>query len=176
LRRFFRIPEIGDQRFPILLLANMVNKAKIVELVKEKLDEKAFLVDVKVSASNVIKIFVDSYDSFTIDRCVEISRHLEKNLDREKEDFELQVSSPGLTESFRVKEQYLKNAGREVEIVTTDGTKRTGLLKEVKPEFVLLETSTREKVEGHKKKQLVVREHQIDYSDIKSAKVVVSFK
>jgi ribosome maturation factor RimP len=99
-----------------------------------------------------------------------------KNLDREKEDFELQVSSPGLTESFRVKEQYLKNAGREVEIVTTDGTKRTGLLKEVKPEFVLLETSTREKVEGHKKKQLVVREHQIDYSDIKSAKVVVSFK
>jgi ribosome maturation factor RimP len=107
---------------------------------------------------------------------VEISRHLENSLDREEEDFELQVSSPGLTESFRVKEQYLKNAGREVEIVTADGTKRTGILKEVKPEFVLLETSAREKVEGHKKKQLVVKKHQIDYCDIKSVKVVVSFK
>ncbi len=176
MRRFFRKPEIGDQRFPILLLANMVNKAKIEELVKEKLDEKAFLVDVQVSASNAIKVFVDSFDGLTIDRCVEISRHLESNLDREKEDFELQVSSPGLTESFRVKEQYLKNTGRELEIVTADGTKRIGLLKEVKPEFIVFETSAREKVEGNKKKQLIVREHQIEYSDIKSAKVVVSFK
>lgn len=176
MRRFFRKPEIGDQRFPILLLANMVNKAKIVELVKEKLDEQAFLVDVQVSTSNVIKVFVDSFDGLTIDRCVEISRHLENSLDREKEDFELQVSSPGLTESFRVKEQYLKNEGREVEIVTADGTKHTGLLKKADTDFILLETSAREKVEGHKKKQLVEREYQIDYSDIKSAKVVVSFK
>lgn len=176
MRRFFRKPEIGDRRFPILLQANMVNKAKIEELVKEKLDGKAFLVDVQVSASNVIKVFVDSFDGLTIDRCVEISRHLENSLDREKEDFELQVSSPGLTERFRVKEQYLKNTGREIEVVTADGAKRTGLLKEVKPEFILLETSAREKVEGHKKKQWVVREHQIEYSDIKSAKVIVSFK
>lgn len=176
MRRFFRKPEIGDQRFPILLLANMVNKAKIVELVKEKLDENAFLVDVQVSTSNVIKVFVDSFDGLTIDRCVEISRHLEQSLDREKDDFELLVSSPGLSESFRVKEQYLKNEGREVEIVTADGTKRAGLLKEVKPEFIVLETSAREKVEGHSKKQLIVKKHQIDYSDIKSAKVVVSFK
>jgi ribosome maturation factor RimP len=176
LRRFFRKPEIGDRRFPILLLANMVNKAKIVELVKEKLGEKAFLVDVQVSASNVIKVFVDSFDGLTIDRCVEISRHLENNLDRDKEDFELQVSSPGLSEDFRVKEQYLKNEGRDVEIVTTNGTKRTGLLKEAGAGFIVLETSTREKAEGQRKKQLVVKEHQIKYSDIKSAKVVVSFK
>ena len=176
LRRFFRKPEIGDQRFPILLLADMVNKAKIVELVKEKLDENAFLVDVQVSTSNAIKVFVDSFDGLTISQCVEISRHVEHSLDREKDDFELQVSSPGLTESFRVKEQYLKNEGREVEIVTADGTERTGLLKEVKPEFIVLETSAREKVEGHNKKQMIVKEHQIDYSDIKSAKVVISFK
>ncbi|SHF06518.1 ribosome maturation factor RimP [Mariniphaga anaerophila] len=154
----------------------MVDKKKIVELVKEKLDENAFLVDVQVNTSNVIKVFLDSFDGLSIDRCVEISRFLENSLDREKEDFELQVSSPGLSESFRVKEQYLKNEGREVEIVTADGLKRTGLLKEVKPDFILLETSAREKVEGHKKKQLIVKEHQIDYSDIKSAKVIVSFK
>lgn len=176
LRRFFRKPEIGGQRSPILLQADMVNKAKIVELVKEKLEEKAFLVDVQVSAANVIKVFVDSFDGLTIDQCVEISRHLESSLDREKEDFELQVSSPGLTERFRVKEQYVKNKGREVEVVTADGTARTGILKEAEAEFILLETSAREKVEGHKKKQLIVKDHQIEYSDIKSAKVVVSFK
>ena len=176
LRRFFRKPEVGNQRFPILLLTNMVNKAKIEELVKEKLDEKAFLVDVQVSASNVIKVFVDSFDGFTIDRCVEISRHVEHSLDRESDDFELQVSSPGLTENFKVKEQYLKNVSREVEVITSEGAKHTGLLKEANSDFILLETSAREKVEGHKKKQLIVRKHQIEYSDIKSAKVVVSFK
>ena len=159
-----------------MLLTNMVNKAKIEELVKEKLGEKAFLVDVQLSASNVIKVFVDSFDGLTIDRCVEISRHIEHSLDRDNEDFELQVSSPGLTESFKVKEQYLKNVDREVEVITTEGTRLTGLLKEVNPGFILLETSAREKVEGHKKKQLIVREHQIEYGDIKSAKVVVSFK
>lgn len=154
----------------------MVDKAKIEGLVKEQLDEGAFLVDVQVSASNAIKVFVDSFDGLTIDNCVEISRHLERNLDRDKEDFELQVSSPGLSESFRVKEQYLKNTGRQVEIVTAGGEKLTGLLKDTAPGYVILETSTREKVEGHKKKQLIVKEHQIEYSDIKSAKVVVSFK
>ena len=159
-----------------MLLVNMVNEAKIVELVKEKLDEKAFVVDVQVSVSNVIRVYVDSYDGLTIDRCVEISRHIEHSLDRDSEDFELQVSSPGLSESFRVKEQYLKNTGREVEVVTTDGALRTGLLKEANPDFILIGSSAREKVEGHKKKQLIVREHQIAYSDIKSAKVVVSFK
>jgi ribosome maturation factor RimP len=154
----------------------MVNKTKIVELVNEQLDERMYLVDVQVSATNVIKIFVDHYEGLTIDRCVEISRQVEHSLDRENEDFELQVSSPGLTEPFKVKEQYLKNTGRQVEVLTADGIKRTGLLKDVKPGHILLETSTREKVEGHKKKQLIVKEHQIDFGDIKSAKVVVSIK
>ena len=154
----------------------MIDKEKIVQLVGEKLEEDMFLVDVQVSASNLVKVFIDSFDGLTIDQCVAVSRHIEQNLDREKEDFELQVSSPGLTETFKVKEQYLKNTGRQVEIETNDGQKLTGLLKTASPEHVLLETSTREKVEGHKKKQLIVKEHQIEYSDIKSAKVVVSFK
>lgn len=154
----------------------MIDKEKIVQLVGEKLEEDMFLVDVQVSASNLVKVFIDSFDGLTIDQCVAVSRHIEQNLDREMEDFELQVSSPGLTETFKVKEQYLKNTGRQVEIETNDGQKLTGLLKTASPEHVLLETSTREKVEGHKKKQLIVKEHQIEYSDIKSAKVVVSFK
>lgn len=153
----------------------MIDKAKIVELVNEQLDERMFLVDVQVSATNVIRVFVDSFDGMTIERCVKISRHIESNLDREVVDYELQVSSPGLTETFKVKEQYLKNTGREIEVLTQAGEKLAGLLKLAEPGYILLEVQTREKPEGQKKKQLIVREHKLEYGEIKSAKVVVSF-
>jgi ribosome maturation factor RimP len=154
----------------------MIDKAKIVELVNEQLDEGMFLVEVQLSATGVIRVFIDSFDGITIERCVQISRHLESNLDREVEDFELQVSSAGLSEPFRVKEQYYKNTGREIELITSTGEKHTGLLKLATPDYILLETQTREKAEGQKKKQLTQREHKLEYGEIKSAKVVVSFK
>ncbi|HKJ78016.1 MAG TPA: ribosome assembly cofactor RimP, partial [Prolixibacteraceae bacterium] len=135
----------------------MVDKTLVEKLVKEKLEEKMFLVGISVSSSNKINVFVDSFDGLTIDHCVKISRHVEHSLDREQEDFELQVSSPGLTESFVVKEQYVKNIGRGLEIVANDGQNFSGELKEAGQEKILLESRSREKVEGHKKKQLVVK-------------------
>ena len=154
----------------------MVDKDKVIKLVEEKLDERMFLVDVLVSKNNIINVFVDSYDGLTIEKCIEISRNVEHNLDRETEDFELQVSSPGLTEGFKVKEQYKKYKNREVEISTEDGEHFEGILKDVNDADITLETSKREKVEGHKKKQLIVREHKFKYNEIKSAKAVISFK
>jgi len=154
----------------------MVDKKKITAFVKEQLDENMFLVEVTVNASNVIKVFIDSFEGVTIDQCVKISRGLEQKLDRDKEDFELQVSSPGLSEPFRVKEQYLKNVGQNVEIVTAEGVKLEGELLDAGDDEIVLKTAKRERVEGHKKKQLIVKEHQLKYGEIKSAKVVVSFK
>lgn len=154
----------------------MVDKEKIIKLVEEKLDEKMFLVDVLVSKTNIINVFVDSYDGLTIEKCIEISRNVEHNLDRETEDFELQVSSPGLTEGFKVRQQYLKYKDREVEVDTKNGEHFEGILKDVNNEEFTLETSKREKVEGHKKKQLIVREHKFKYNEIKSAKAVITFK
>ena len=145
-------------------------------MVRGQLDEKMFLVDIHVSASNTIKVLVDSYDGITIEQCAAISRFIENELDREKEDFELQVSSPGLTEPFRVKEQYLKNRGGQIEIITVEGEQFSGLLKEANPEWILMETFTQKKVEGVKKKQWVAEELQLNYGDVKSAKVVVTFK
>jgi len=176
LRRFLGKPEIGDHRFPILLPIKMADKAKIEEFVLQELEEGEFLVEVNVSPSNVIHVYVDSYNGLTIDKCVGISRRIEQELDRDTEDFELQVSSPGLSEPFKVKEQYLKNIGREVEVVKTDGQKLEGELLEADDEGILLKTASRERVEGHKKKQLIVKEYQLKYGEIKSAKVVVSFK
>lgn len=154
----------------------MIEKVIVQHLVEEKLDENMFLVDISVSERNVIHVFVDSFNGLTIDQCVAISRHVEHNLDRDEEDFELQVSSPGLTESFRVLEQYKKNEGRKIEVVTMEGENLEGILLETETECFVMETSTKEKLAGHKKKQLVVKKHQLKYNEIKSAKAVISFK
>ena len=154
----------------------MIEKAQVVKLVEDKLDESMFLVEITISKINVIHVFVDSFNGLTIDKCTEISRYLELNLDRDNEDFELQVSSPGLTESFKVKQQYYKYKGREIEIVSADDLYLKGLLKDVNDEGVVLEITTKEIVEGQKKKQKVVKEHNFKYNKIKSAKAVITFK
>ena len=154
----------------------MIDKTKVLRLVEEKLEEDMFLVDVSVSKSNVIHVFVDSYHGLTIEKCIEISRHVEHSFDREEEDFELQVSSPGLTEGFKVKEQYVKYKNREVEILTAEDVVLTGVILEANEDGITLETSRREKVEGHKKKQLIVKKYSLKFDEIKSAKAVISFK
>ncbi|HPF51101.1 MAG TPA: ribosome assembly cofactor RimP [Draconibacterium sp.] len=168
---------LGDRGFPILLeVITMIDKLKVEELVKEKLGEDLFIVEISVSKSNVIHVFVDGFNGITIDQCIAISRNVEHNLDREEEDFELEVSSPGLTEGFKVRQQYIKYEGREIKVEKQDGEKLEGLLKISDEEGIILETSERKKLEGHKKKQLIVEEHNIKYEDIKSAKAVISFK
>jgi len=155
----------------------MIDKALVTKLVKEGLDENMFIVDISVNERNVINVFIDSLDGLTIDQCVSVSRNVEHNLDREEQDFELHVSSPGLTEGFKVKQQYDKYAGREIEVLTTESSKKlTGKLLEVEEDGILLQTSSREKVEGHKKKQLIVKKHRLKYKEIKTAKAVISFK
>ena len=145
-------------------------------MVREKLDDKMFLVEVTVNERNVINIFVDSYEGLTIEQCVNISRHIEHSFDREDEDFELQVSSPGLSEKFKVKEQFIKYVGRAIDMVTVSDTELEGVILSATDEGIILETSSRELVEGHKKKQLVVKQHHLKYDEIKSAKAVISFK
>lgn len=154
----------------------MIDKEIVKRLVREKLDDKMFLVDVAVNERNVINIFVDSYEGLTIEQCVNISRHIEHSFDREEEDFELQVSSPGLSEKFKVKEQYIKYVGRAIDVATVSATELEGVILSATDEGIILETSSRELVDGHKKKQLVVKQHHLKYDEIKSAKAVISFK
>lgn len=154
----------------------MTDKEKIVGLIREKLEEGMFLVDVSVNSANVIHVEVDSFTGLTIDQCVAISRHIEGNLDRETEDFELQVSSPGADQPFKVKEQYRKNQGREVEVTLTSGVVLKGLLFDSDEEGMILETSAKMKVEGKNKKELVTERKAIPYSEIKKTRVIISFK
>ncbi len=154
----------------------MIDKAQIVSLVEEQLEDKMFLVEITVNERNVIDVFVDSFDGLPISKCVAIIRHVEHSLDREEQDFELHVSSPGLTRGFKVKEQYIKYTGRQIEVTTGEDKKLEGTLIEPGDTDFVLETSSREKVEGHKKKQLIVKKHKLKYDEIKSAKAVISFK
>jgi ribosome maturation factor RimP len=153
----------------------MIDKALIAELVNEKLTADQFLVEVTVSSSNVIHIMVDSDTGISINQIVEISRYVEEKLDREAEDFELSVYSAGLSEPFSLLRQYKKNIGIEIDVLLANGQKLNGLLKNADDQGIDLEVSTKEKIEGSKKKELVTRVHHFEYSEIKEAKQVLKF-
>ncbi len=153
----------------------MIEKSKIIRLVEEKLTGDQFLVDVSVSSTNVITVLIDSDSGITINQCVEVSRHIEGNLDREAEDFELSVYSAGLGLPFLVHRQYVKNQGKEIEVLTTTGLKYSGILLNVTDDGFDLEVTTKEKIEGQKKRELVTRVHHFGYEQVKEAKNIIKF-
>jgi len=153
----------------------MIDKIKIAALVNEKITDDQFLVDVTVSSSNVIHVMVDSDNGISINQIVEISRYVESNLDREVEDFELSVFSAGLSEPFSLPRQYKKNTGTEIDVLLTNGNKLIGKLNIADDQGFDLEVTTKEKIEGSKKKELVTKVHHFEYSEIKEAKKILKF-
>jgi ribosome maturation factor RimP len=113
---------------------------------------------------------VDKPEGITIEECVRISRAIESGLNRETEDFELEVSSPGLTEPFKVMEQYRKNVGRQVDVVKCDGLKISGLLQHVDEEGIVLETKAKIREAGQKRAKEVLQTVAIKFSEIKTTK------
>ncbi len=168
------IEGLGDGKSPILLILKMIDKEKIQNLVEEVLSEDQFIVEITVGAANQISVSVDSDAGITIGECVQISRHIEGSLDRESEDFSLEVSSPGLSSPFKVLRQYLKNIGREVEVVTITGEKQKGILKSAEVAGFELEIVAKEKVDGTKVE--VTKSLTFDFDKIKTVKIVISFK
>lgn len=135
-----------------------------------------FLVDLQISTSNKISVVVDSWGSVSIDDCVSISRKIEGTLDRDQDDFALEVSSAGLDHPFMVPEQYKKNIDRNVEVITLDGVKTKGKLLLVTNEGIEMECEKKVKVEGKKKKEIVTEKIPLLLSNIKSTKVEILFK
>jgi ribosome maturation factor RimP len=152
----------------------MITKEKIQNLIEEVLSDDQFIVDITVGAANQITVSVDSDTGISIGECVQISRHIEGSLDRETEDFSLEVSSPGLSLPLKVMRQYLKNVGREVEVVTTSGEKQKGVLKSAHSAGFELEVVVKEKVDGEKIE--LNKTLAYDFDQIKTVKIVISFK
>ena len=120
----------------------MIDRTNIEKLVEEFISgSDIFLVKVTVTTGNKITVLVNKKSGITIDECVSLSKHIESSLDRETEDFELQVSSPGLGEPLLVSEQYEMSLGQKVEVVDGEGQKNKGILKEFSGSGFVLETS-----------------------------------
>ncbi|KOH44743.1 ribosome assembly cofactor RimP [Sunxiuqinia dokdonensis] len=153
----------------------MIDKNKIRQLIEDKLSEDQFIVSFDINPGNQIMVTLDSMHGITIDHCVEISRTVEGSIDREEDDFELQVSSSGLGQPLKVYRQFVKNIGQEMEVVLANGEKLEGVLKTADQEGFELETSKREKVEGHKKKQLITSLHRIAFDEAKTVKNIIKF-
>ncbi len=161
----------------------MIPESKIRELVDARIEgTNIFVVDIKVSTSNKINVLIDGFDGVSIDDCINVSRGVEHNLDREEEDFELEVSSAGLDTPFMVHAQYEKNIGRDVKVYTMDGRKHEGELTHVDEEKIVITYEEKVRVEGRKKKELVIQEEEYYFESedekqkIRDTKVIISFK
>ncbi len=154
----------------------MITVEKIKQLVEEKIAETPnFIVDITVKQGNKITILMDSDKGIVVADCVAVSRHVEANLNRDAEDFSIEVSSPGLDYPFKTKRQYQKNIGREVSSLTKEGQKVIGKLLTVTDDAVVIETKTKEKVPGKKTKQLIINNINLTFNQIKETKVVLAF-
>ena len=154
----------------------MINKTDILNIIQPIVEQKkAFIVDVFESTANKIIVELDSFDKITIDDCVDVSRVINDHFDRETEDYELEVSSAGLSSAFKVLQQYQKNIGKEVETVTKDGKKLTGILSLVSEKAFSIDVKKSVKVEGKKKKQVVLESIEIPFEKVKSTKIVFNF-
>jgi ribosome maturation factor RimP len=111
-----------------------------------------------------------------IDQCAALSRHLEANLDRDVEDFELTVTSVGLTSPFKTLRQYKKFEGEEVEVLTKKGEKMTGTLKSSDPEGFTITVTKKMKPEGAKRKVEVVENIRFAFNEVKHTKYLIRFK
>ncbi|MDO9580518.1 MAG: ribosome assembly cofactor RimP [Bacteroidales bacterium] len=150
----------------------MVEKQYIKEIVEEFIKGTGqFLVAVKVSSANRITVLIDKNKGITIDECAAMHKHIENSIDRKKEDFELQVSSPGLDMPFIVIEQFYKNDSRKVEVVDKDGSKFTGTLKNVTEGG--FEIVTEVKVKGKTKE---LKDLSFNFDQIISTRVILTIK
>ena len=153
----------------------MYNKKYITGLIEGKIaGTDIFIVEVNITGDNKINVIVDSGEGIKIEDCISISREIESNLDREKEDFELEVSSAGIGSPFKIEKQYLINLNKEVEVIFKSGEKIKGTLKSYNSNSIALEYKKKVKIEGKKKKQLKDEIKEIELINIKSTKLILS--
>ena len=154
----------------------MIDKSLVEQVAREAIEgTDLFLVSVSVSAVNRVVVEVDSRNYMDVDTCVELSHKIEAALDRDSEDFELEVGSAGLTSPFKVREQFDKNIGNEVEVLSRDGRKFTGTLVETTDEGFTVEVARKVKKEGQKRPVMELQPEKLAYGDAKSVKYVINF-
>ena len=146
----------------------MIDKLFVLSVIDNALaGSDKFLVDLKISSDNRINVAIDGDNGITIDDCIELSRAIEGSLNRDEEDFELNVASAGLDSPLRLKRQYTKNIGRDLTVTTFEGETYEGRLIASDDEHIEIKLSG--------KKNAAVEPIHIPHSDTKTAKVIVKF-
>lgn len=155
----------------------MIEVAKIRSVAEAALEgTDRFVVDVKCSPLNEIEIVIDADSSVDLDACVELSRKVEENFDREVEDYELSVFSAGVGQPLKLLRQYHKLLGKSVEVLLTSGVKILATLKEVTPEALTISYTERRTVDGKKRKVEVEVEESYTFDQIKTTREYLDFK
>lgn len=155
----------------------MIAKEHIHNVVEEILRGTGFfLVDLQVSRGNLIQVFLDHADGISLDQCAELSRKIEENLSRDEEDYELQVSSPGLGQPIRVIQQYRKAIGQKLEILLADGEKIRGILESVREETPEQGAALTLRLLGSKRKPAPGEPVVIEVGSIGQARIEIEFK
>lgn len=135
-----------------------------------------FIVDITVSPQNNVVVELDSPGNLDIDTCAAITRAIEKDFDRDVEDYDLEVGSAGLTAPFKVKGQYLKNIGNDIEILTADGRKIKAVLTAVGDDDFTFEYPVKVKEPGAKRPTVIMQSETLPIGEAKWVKYLISFK
>lgn len=149
----------------------MIQSDVVKQIVETFLADKNYeLINLNISPDNFILVEVDSFDGVDVDFCVELSHYIQDHLDRDVEDYDLEVGSVSITDPFQTKMQYDKNLGNDVEILTKDGRKLHGVLVNVENQTFEADCEVLVPVEGKKKKQKEVQTLRFGFSDVKYCK------
>jgi ribosome maturation factor RimP len=155
----------------------MVQKELLEGIISEYLEKNAlFLVDITISRENDIEITIDSFEGVHIDNCSDISRIIEEKVSRDDGDYSLTVGSAGLSQPFKVIDQYRKFKGSEIEIVLKSGLKFKAFIVEVNDTGIKIEYEKSERPEGSKKKIKFKTVEFLEFTAIKSAKPIINFR
>lgn len=175
LQSIFRIGGRGDNLSPLFItMSTLINKAKIY--LDQALEEnpQLFVVSFDVNAANHIKVVIDGDQDVSISDCMAVSRKIEHQLDRDEEDFSVEVLSFGVGEKLMFPRQFIKNVGRKLEVETADEKIKADLV-EATEDGIELQWKAREPKPVGKGKHTVEKELKLAYQEIKQAKVMIIF-
>lgn len=162
----------------IQILEIMIENSRVNEIVQFWISQRDgfFIVGITINAHNTIIVEIDSFSGVTIEDCVSLHEAIENGLDREIEDYELEVGSAGLGQPFKVIEQYIKHVGDEVEVLTSSGIKIAGILVSADNSGFFLNVKRKVKVEGSKRAIEKEEDVHYGYDEIKYTKYLIRFK
>ena len=155
----------------------MIDKNAVKQLVDTWLEGKDyFLTDLTISTDDRIVVEIDHKDGVWIEDCVALSRFIEDGLNRDEEDFELEVGSAGIGQPFKVHKQYEIHQGETVEVLTAEGKKLIGTLAGVQPDSFTVTVTEKVKEEGKKRPVMKERDVRLNFADVKWTKYYIDFK